>query len=234
MKHSIRAISPPEQGVFTKELEYKGIPIKAAAVVSDAALVEAWERLEMMLQHQPNVAANLKKVGAELHIIGKDQVTSDLPEHREIKGVKIPEYNGLTVDERTRGLGGLLTSCGEENLLRLPADRYKGRDICVHEFAHNIQDAGISDEVRRLIREQYHRSLEKGLWKKSYAASNESEFFAELTMWYFGTHGDLSMEGPKPANGPEGLRAYDDQAYRLLDDFYKGRIQVPLFSDESK
>ena len=34
-----------------------------------------------------------------------------------MKGVKVPEYGGQTYDERTRGLGGLQTSCGEENLL---------------------------------------------------------------------------------------------------------------------
>ena len=162
-----------------------------------------------------------------MHIIGRNQVTSDLPEHQHLKGKKI--YDGkLTVDERTRGLGGLLTSCGEENLLHLPEDRYKGRDICVHEFAHNVQDKGMSEAVRAKVRAQYRSSLDRGLWKGSYAASNESEFFAELTMWYFGTHGDLNMTGPKPADGPDGLRAYDPEAYLLLDDFYSGRIPVAL------
>lgn len=73
-----------------------------------------------------------------------------------------------------------------------------------------------------------HSSLEKGLWKNAYAGSNEDEFFAELTMWYFGTHGDLGMTGVKPANGPDGLRAYDLEGYQLRDDFYSGRIPVAL------
>jgi alpha-glucosidase len=226
MAPAIHSLTPPEQGFFAKQLDYQGIPIKAATVVSDEALVEAQRRLHRLLQNQPNVAYNLHQAGAELHIIGKDQVTSDLPEHHELKGKKIPEYGGLTVDERTRGLGGLLTSCGEENLLNLPEDRYKGRDICIHEFAHNIQDNGVTEEVREAIRRQYMKSLEKGLWKGAYAASNESEFFAELTMWYFGTHGDMGMTGPKPADGPEGLLAYDPDAYHLLDDFYSGRTKV--------
>ncbi len=221
---AIGAINPPEDGFFAKQLDYDGIPIKAPAVVDDAALIEARRRLEMMMKNLPSVRANLAKAGAQLHIIGKDQVTSDLPEHRELKGKPLPEYNGLTVDQRTRGLGGLLTSCGEENLLNLPDDRYKGRDICVHEFAHNIQDHGVSDAVRAKIRAQYQDSTGNGLWKGSYAAANESEFFAELTMWFFGTHGDLSMTGDKPANGPDGLRAYDPDAFKLLDDFYAGRL----------
>jgi alpha-glucosidase len=123
-------------------------------------------------------------------------------------------------------MGGRLTSCGEENLLRLKKDRYYGRDICLHEFSHNIRNQGISREVRAKFDEQHKRSLAKGLWVKSYAGSNADEFFAELTMWYFGTHGDLRMSGPKPANGREGLRAYDPEAFALFDDFYEGRIPI--------
>jgi alpha-glucosidase len=220
----ISPIDPPEQGFFAKVLDYDGIPIKAPAVVSDQALLIARERLTRLLKNLPDARYNLRMAGAELHIIGKDQVTSDLPEHRHLKGK--PFDGNLTVDQRTRGLGGLLTSCGEENLLELPTDRYRGRDICLHEFAHNLQGQGLSEEVRRKIREQYHRSLDAGLWKGAYAASNEGEYFAELTMWYFGTHGDLNIQGPKPENGPEGLRKYDPNAYALLDDLYSGRLPI--------
>jgi hypothetical protein len=60
----------------------------------------------------------------------------------------------------------------------------------------------------------------------AYAATNEGEYFAELTMWYVGTHGDLHMTGPKPENGPDGLKKYDPEAYALLDDLYSGRIPI--------
>ena len=220
----IRLLDPPEKEFFARELDYKGIPIKAPAVVSDRAILIARDRIARLLKNLPDALYNLTVAGAELHIIGKDQVTSDLPEHRHLKGK--PFDGKLTVDERTRGLGGLLTSCGEENLLELPNDRYKGRDICTHEFSHNLQDQGLSADVQQKIRDQYHRSLDKGLWKGAYAATNEHEFFAELTMWYFGTHGDLHMTGTKPANGPDGLKAYDPEAYELLDNLYSGRIPV--------
>lgn len=220
----IRPIEPPEQGFYAKRLDYEGIPIKAPAVVDDRALFVARERLSRMLKNLPEARYNLRLAGAELHIIGRDQVTSDLPEHRHLKGK--PFDGALTVDQRTRGLGGLLTSCGEENLLELPGDRYRGRDICTHEFAHNVQAHGLSEDARRRIREQYRRSTEKGLWRGAYAATNEGEFFAELTMWYFGTHGDLRMAGPRPENGPDGLKKYDPDAYALLDDLYSGRIPV--------
>jgi len=211
-------------GFYSKRLDYQGIPIKSHSDVADAALVEARRRLEMMLGRTPDIVANLVTAEAELHVIGEDQVTSDLPEHRHLKGK--PFDGNLDVDQRTRGLGGLLASCGEENLLQLPGDRYAGRDICVHEFAHTILACGLSDEVRRRVTEQYRRSTERLLWKTTYAASNDDEFFAELSMWYFGTHGDLGKLAPKPDPGRDWLAGYDPEAFRLLNDLYSGRIEV--------
>ncbi|MGD0517414.1 MAG: hypothetical protein ABSA26_07755 [Thermoguttaceae bacterium] len=218
----IIVVDPPEKKFFSKVLDYQGIPIKAHKDVADEALFAARDRLSAMLVNLPDVRLSLHKAGAELHIIGRNQVTSDLPEWRQMKDK--PFDGDQTIDQRTRGMGGLLTSCGEENLLKLEKDRYKGRDICVHEFAHNIFDNGSEAETRDKFKQQYRRSLDKGLWKKSYAGSNIDEFFAELSMWYFGTHGDLRMTGPKPENGAEGLKKYDPEAFTLIDEFYSGRM----------
>jgi alpha-glucosidase len=223
-KPAISAITPLEKDFFSKQVFYKGIPIKAHSVVADQALYEAYNRLDLLLGHLPLVASNLVAAKVELHIIGKDQVTTDLPEWRQDKGKPLAEYNGLTRDQRTRGMGGRLTSCGEENLLKLEKDKYHGRDICLHEFAHATRDFGIGLALTQKFDDQYRSSLAKGLWNKAYAASNPDEFFAELTMWYFGTHGDLNMTGPKPENGPEGLKKYDPEAFALFDDFYSGRL----------
>jgi alpha-glucosidase len=223
----ITMIDPPESGFFAKRLDYEGILIKAPTNVVDEALFAARDRLSMMLSNLPSVRIKLRAAGAELHIIGRDQVTTDLPEWHQDKGKPLAEYNGLTRDQRTRGMGGLMTSCGEENLLKLEKDRYRGRDICVHEFAHNILGHGVSHDVREKVREQYRRSLDRGLWVGSYGGSNFDEFFAELSMWYFGTHGDLGMKGAKPPNGHAGLKGYDLEAFKLLDDFYSGRMETP-------
>src|SRR5207247_1936858 len=132
---SIVILNPPAQEFFSKQLDFHGIPIKAHQVVADEALFAAYDRLSRLLAHLPMAVSNLAAAGAELHIIGRDQVTTDLPEWSHDKGVPRPENKGLTRDQRTRGMGGLLTSCGEENLLGLEQDRYRGRDICLHEFA---------------------------------------------------------------------------------------------------
>jgi hypothetical protein len=221
----IIAISPPEHGFFAQRLDCDGIAIKAPTEVAREALFNAFDRLSMMLSKLPSGRRKLHAAGVELHIIGRNQVTTDLPEWRHDKGKPLAEYNGLTRDQRTRGMGGQLTSCGEENLLQLEQDRYRGRDICVHEFAHAILGFGASREVQRKVREQLRRSLDHDLWVDSYAGSNFDEFFAELTMWYFGTHGDLGMKGPKPANGRDGLKVYDSEAFALIHDFYNGFLE---------
>jgi hypothetical protein len=86
---------------------------------------------------------------------------------------------------------------------------------------------------REKVKQQYGRSLGRELWTGSYAGSNYDEFFAELSMWYFGTHGDLNMNGLKPAVGREGLKAYDPEAFKLLDDFYGGRLEEPNINADS-
>jgi hypothetical protein len=226
-KPKIVHLDPPEKNFFSKELSFRGIPIKSHEVVSDEALYAAYDRLALEMGHlPPMVTSNLIANKVELHIIGKDQVTTDLPEWQHDKGKPLEEYHGLTRDQRTRGMGGRLTSCGEENLLKLEKDRYHGRDICLHEFAHAIRNYGINPELRDKFNQQYKDSLAKGLWLKSYAGSNPDEYFAELTMWYFGTHGDMTMTGPKPENGTEGLKKYDPDAYKLFDDFYQGKLPV--------
>ena len=219
----IQSISPPEKNFYSKRLDYSGIPIKAASDVSDRALLEAWRRLDMMLCNEPNIVANLRSSGAQLHIIGTKQATSDLPEHRHLKGSLL---DGMDFDARTRGVGGIFASCGEENLLRSKIDRYRGRDICVHEFAHTILRHGLCEITRAAVINQYKWSIHKGLWPGCYAATNYEEFFAESVTWYLGTEGDPGQIDPPPERGAEWLRIYDLGTFALIDDIFSGRALV--------
>jgi von Hippel-Lindau disease tumor suppressor protein len=222
-------IHPPELGFFSKQVVYEGIPIKAHQDVSDAALLEARRRIARMLAHIPVVVQNLVDVDAQMHVIGKDQLTSDLPYLRHWKG-KSYEAHGKTfesIDQRTRGIGGVLASCGEENLLKLPADRFTDhRDICTHEFAHTVFGYGLSPNVQQTIREQFKKSTGEGLWKTAYASTNADEFFAELSMWYFDSRGDYGQIVPAPQEGRAWLRKYDPGAFDVLDTIYSGRATV--------
>ncbi len=155
----VRRISPPESGFYSKEIDFQGLPIKAPEVVADSALQEARRRMQMMLGNVPAIRAALVNSGSELHIIGKDQQTSDLPENRSMRGKETDP--GIDFDKRTRGVGGKFASCGEENLLHLPTDRYADRDICVHEFAHTIMEYGLDSNARSKITDQYNKSTSR-------------------------------------------------------------------------
>jgi len=231
----VERIAPPEWGFFSKQVAYQGIPIKAHESVADAALIEAHRRVSRMLDKLPAAAENLADAGAEIHVIGKNQQTSDLPYLRHWKG-KPYETHGKqvqTIDTRTRGIGGLQASCGEENLLKLPSDRYKDhRDICSHEFAHTLLRFGLSPDVQAMVRDQFKKSTAKGLWKTAYASTNHDEFFAELTMWYVGSRGDFGRIQPPPTEGQDWLRQYDPEAFDLLDRLYSGRVPLKRITFE--
>jgi hypothetical protein len=236
IKHqdTIQHINPPYQQFYSKYINGNGIAIRSAAIVSDSALIIASQKLDLLLENLPVARKNLITNGAELHIIGRNQQTSDLPEFRDRKGVQYEDNGVMTdIDKRTRGMGGLYASCGEENLLNLPDDRYSGGyDICIHEFAHTLMGYGFDSVLRSKITAQYKETVAKGLWHGAYAASNEQEYWAELTMWYFGAHGDM-LPGKKPAPGPKSLQAYDAGGYALLDSIYSGKLQPAVITKKS-
>ena len=106
--------------------------------------------------------------------------------------------------------------CAEENLLALPSDRHKDhRDIATHEFAHVIHRHGVDAAYGKRITAAYARAKADGLWRTAYAMTNEQEFFAELSMWYFHSRGDYGKIDPRPVEGPAWLRAYLHAASRL-------------------
>jgi len=116
----VSRLDPPISGFFSKEIVVHGVPIRAHACVTDAALLVAADRLGRMLRYlPPPVLERLQRRGACLHVIGTDQGCSDLPEHAHMKGVDggYTGECGVTIDQRARGMGGTLSSCGEENLL---------------------------------------------------------------------------------------------------------------------
>ena len=97
-------VGPPEKGFFAKRLDYEGIVIIASSNVVVEALLAARDRLPMVPSNLPNARVKLAKAGAEVHIIGRNEVTTDLPDWLHDKGKPLQEYNGLTRDQRTRGM----------------------------------------------------------------------------------------------------------------------------------
>ncbi|PSC70665.1 hypothetical protein C2E20_5933 [Micractinium conductrix] len=138
----------PKWGPFRQRgLALGTIPISAFDCVSQEAVQAAEALLESMLAVAPQeVLAGLATEGADFAIIGKKQVTTDLPMYRHLQGVSCGNGGG-DYDAATRGLGGNpgnpTTSCGEENLLMLEGDRYRCENILLHEFGHAVMDLGL-------------------------------------------------------------------------------------------
>ncbi|NNM26900.1 MAG: hypothetical protein HKO59_13105, partial [Phycisphaerales bacterium] len=219
----VTQLDPPRLGFFSKHVDNAGISILAHECVDDAALRIVHDRLQMMLERMPIARANLVAAGAEVRVIGRDQLVTDMPSMRHWHGR--PFDGHASIDERGRGFGGLVTLVSEESLLRLPTARHADqRDICVHEAAHMIHLFGLSADVHEAINARFAVAGDEGRWTDAYAMTNDHEFFAELSMWYFGSRGDFGAIDPPPEEGRAWLRRYDPASFDLLDSIYSGRL----------
>jgi hypothetical protein len=195
---------------YEKYTEVNGLPVVAAKVVADRALVRTQEIVRGLLAGRPDVLEAMVKNRMYLIIIGKDQVYTDMPEYRRSQN---PEY----MNERVRGTGGRPTSFGEENLLCLSSDRYDDESIGVHEFCHTIDSAlaSVDKDWRQKKNSTYKQAIEKGLWKNAYAGSNAGEYWAEICQSYFDCN-RVNNWNHGPIGTREQLKEYDPVGYELV------------------
>ena len=198
------------RGFYRKYVDVGGLPVVAAAVVDDEALVRTHEIVSSMLAGRPDVLRAMAIKSMYLIIIGKEQVYTDMPEYRN-------NPNPTYVNERVRGTGGRPTSFGEENLLSLPLDRYDDESIAVHEFCHTIDStlAGMDPGWQERLEKAYRSALDKGLWRLTYAATNPAEFWAEICQSYFDCN-RVNNWNHGPIRTREQLKAYDPDSYELV------------------
>ena len=123
---------------YKKHLDYKGFSILSSAKVSDEALLEARYLIDQLLCDREDILKAMIKRGCRFMVMAPTEMTTDVPEQRHLKND--PRTNW---DKRARGLGGRLSSCGEENLLNLRGDRYNRESILIHEFNHAIHQQGL-------------------------------------------------------------------------------------------
>jgi hypothetical protein len=220
----VEALTPPLEGFYAKRIYSGKIPILAHASVSDEALFAARGRLERLLGHAPKVRESLESAKHEVHLIGLRQFASDLPEFRASRGTRI--YTGELFDWHMIGghITGRFSSCTEGSLLPIVGHRLFGTEVCMHELGHAVEMLALDSANRARILTAYQRSLETGHWEKEYAATSRSEWFAEITRYYFHADGDaLAFYDPTLSRGRVWLSGYDPEAYHLVDDLYSGR-----------
>lgn len=207
-----------------------GILIKSSSDVSERAHEMAADMIETMLSKRPEIARTMVEHSASLAIYGDHEDVYDLPEHR----------GGADIATRpVEGFGGMpeipTTSISEKNILRRTAEddgtRYKNESILAHEFGHAVQLIGINCLDDPSLAQQfihiYERAKKKGLWPKTYAISNNEEYFATLTTIWFNVmaeSADGSWDGTRgPVNTRTELKAYDPEAYQFFSSIYPDR-----------
>lgn len=217
---------------YTRYLDASGIPIVSSDAPDVAALARTCVIVKKLLEHRDDVRLQMIAHAARVAVMGKNQVTTDIPEHADLNTA----FPGTDWNTRARGLGGTVarpaTSCAEENVLCLAGDPYVGESILVHEFAHGMLGLGIvfADKTfRSRLEAAYASAMSTGLWKNTYAATNYDEYWAEGVQDWF----DTNLEA-NPANGIHGaidtrveLEAHDPSLHALVREIYGDEVWTP-------
>lgn len=225
---------PPSLGLdpfYEKYCVVQELPIISSANVPDAALEQAAAIIAGMLANRPDIIAEMVANNTRVGIIGKNEVTTDMPEYADLYN----QFPGSDWDSY-RGIGATpfipLSSVGEENLLCYFDDPYLGESIMVHEFSHSIKLMGLEfldANFATTVNDAYESAKSNNLWQNTYADDTVEEYWAEGVQSYFDTNLEAS-----PPNGIHNhvntrveLQAYDPALYQLVDDVFMGANYTP-------
>ena len=169
--------TPPDKydSFYKKYMDCDGIPVISSEKVDDRAFYRLELLLNKVLENRPDIRKALIDEGFKYIIIAQEEEVTDVPEYAHMEPKKY--WN-----QRARGFGGQTTSCGEENLLLLPNDRYFNESIFIHELAHGIHLTGLAKcepDFQSKLDKLYKQAIDKGLYKNDYAATNAEEYWAE-------------------------------------------------------
>ncbi len=237
---------------YTKYADAFGIPVVSSDRVPSDALLMARDIVNYMLIKRPDVRAELIRRGSRVMIIAHAEGQMDLPEYRDWKKpakddprltpgerarYDLPGGIASMTDQeywnrRARGMGGIRTSCAEENLLGYEGTRYWGEHICVHEFSHGIMGAlrAADPALIKDLEAAYAAAKAAGRFKGHYAENTIAEYWAEGTQWWFWSN--YSWTTPEKAElwSPEDLKAYDPALFEILSRVYEGhRIPADIY-----
>jgi hypothetical protein len=227
---------------YTKYADAFGIPVVGSNNVEGDAVLMARDIVNYMLIKRADVRAELIRRGSRIMIIAYEEGQMDLPEYRDWKkpaktdprltptererydlpGGIASKTDAEYWNNRARGMGGIRTSCAEENLLGYANTRYWGEHICVHEFSHGIMSAlrTVDPGLIKELEAAYAAAKEKGLYKKHYAENTIAEYWAEGTQWWFWSNYSWMTEAKTELWSPDDLKAYDPTLYDILSRVY--------------
>lgn len=228
---------------YKKYTDAFGIPVVSSDKTPNSALLYARDIINYMLMKRPDIRAALVQRKARVLVMAESEMETDLPERSTWKK-PTKEDPRLTPGERenydkpggiasmtdreywnrrARGMGGIVTSCAEENLLGYPGTRYYGENILVHEFSHMMMNGLRSADSLLFaeIRPAYEAAKAKGMYKGQYAINTVAEYWAEGTQWWFWSNYEF-FDGETRVQSPDDLKAYDPTLYNILERVYGG------------
>lgn len=204
---------------YKKHINLNGFLVLSSEKVSDKGLLEAAAIVEHLFTGRDDVRTEMIKQKVRLAVMAPKELTTDIPEHSDLTP---KDY----WDKRARGLGATpyrpAVSCGEENLLNLPGDRYSKENILVHEFSHAMHEMGMNyldKQFDARLKECFDKSIKAGRWKGTYAATNHKEYWAEGVQSYFDCNSPKDFQHGE-ANTREKLAKYDPDLFEIIDKAY--------------
>jgi hypothetical protein len=211
---------------YKKYANANGLAVLGSSAPDDRSLQSACELVQGMLGKRDDVRKALIAAKARFAIIGKNEGTADIPEYGYGQRSQAERDQ---INQRARGLGGQVASCGEENILCLQGDRYWNESICLHEFAHTISTYGVYRADRTFeqrLNASYTEARDQGILDRSYRRENAQEYWAEGAQDYFDTNASSN-----PPNGvhntvdtrPE-LKDYDPTLFGLVEEVFPSEL----------
>ncbi|MDE0605304.1 MAG: hypothetical protein OXI18_12955 [bacterium] len=177
---------------YQKYLDASGIPIVTAAAVPDAALYKTRDLFHEVLANRPDLIEALAKSGMHVTMMAEGSVITQIPEFSQLNE-QFPDRD-WNVTTLGGGLGPTtflpLMTAAAVNVLCLEGDVFPHESVMIHEIGHAVLNMAIEaqmgdEEFRLRIRAAYEAALAAGLWKHTYAASDEDEYWAEGTVGWF-------------------------------------------------
>jgi hypothetical protein len=228
---------------YRKYVDAQGIPVLASENVPDAALLVARDIVNAMLAARPDVRKALVARGWRTGVIGELETTMDIPEYSRMKRPGVLPFLPPTQADRdyhanrSRGLGGQLTTGAEENLLGYPRTPYWGENIFVHEFAHAIMTAmlDVDSSMRGELGTAFREAMAAGKYRygdgrKHYATISVNEYWAEGVQWWFFSNYGECFAGRATVETPDEFATYDPKLNALIGRaFTTHRIAMDVF-----
>ena len=211
---------------YTQYVPVKGIMVKAHESVDPAALRAGAEIVYGLLSGRKDIAECMPFEGADLAIIPRDQVSTDLPEFAHLAGTR--DFTGRRRDTfEIRGLGGVrgnpVSAAGEEQLLgnwgpEHPWYPFRGW-VAAHEYAHAVQNLCFTPGDHELWNDLYGQAQEANLYPGFHLMANEMEFFAVMSTVYFEVSNELGDVLTR-----EDLAQRFPEIFEALERIYMGTI----------